>query len=161
MPQSGGAKVLVVGLGNLLLCDDGVGIHAVRALAEEPPSGAQLMEVGTNVLGALDEIERAQVVIALDAVDAGRQPGAVVRFELSLGERRAAPPSLHELDFAGLLGLLPPDRRPHTVVLGVQPAAVEAGISLSPAVRAALPRLLSAVRREVGDLAAPVPRAEV
>ena len=152
MPQPGGAKVLVVGLGNLLLCDDGVGVHAVRALAEKPPSGAQLMEVGTSVLGALNEIECAQAVLALDAVDAGEQPGAVVRFELSPDERRAAPPSLHELDLVAALGLLPPDRRPHTVVLGVQPAAVEPGIGLSPAVRAALPRLLSAVRREVGDL---------
>jgi hydrogenase maturation protease len=152
MPQPDGRKVLVVGLGNLLLGDDGVGVHAVRALAGTPPSGARLMEVGTNVLGALDEIEDAWAVIALDALDGGMQPGAVLRVELSPNERRATPPSLHELDVAGVLGLLPPDRRPRIVVLGVQPATLEAGIGLSPRVEAALPRLLWAVRREVDDL---------
>src|SRR5512139_4136670 len=125
MPQPGEATVLVVGLGNLLLSDDGVGIHAVRALDGEAPSGAQLMEVGTNVLGALNEIEGARAVVALDAVDAGAEPGAVVRLELSPNERRATPPSLHELDFAGVLGLLAPSRRPHAIVLGVQPAELQ------------------------------------
>jgi len=140
--------VVVLGLGNVLLQDDGVGVHAAWALMREPPAGCEVIEVGTASLSTLDDIERAGRVIAIDAVETGHAPGTVVRFELDEGARPGAS-SLHDLGIAGVLSLLPPEARPPAVVLGVVPERIATGLELSETVSAALPRLLDAIRAEV------------
>lgn len=136
----------ILGLGNLLLADDGVGIHALRALAADPPPGAILREVGTAVFDALAVLECATRVIAIDAVDAGQPPGTVVRFELGASDAPTSPPSLHHLNLPALLRSLPEAARPPVVVVGIQPGVISLGTALSPAVSASLPTLLREVR---------------
>jgi hydrogenase maturation protease len=145
------APVVILGLGNLLLTDDGVGVHAVRALNADPPAGAVVQEVGTAVFDALAFLEDADTVIAIDAVDAGRPPGTVVRFEVGGDEQAAAPPSLHDLDLPALLRSMPAARRPRVHVVGVQPALLAPGLELSAEVRDAMPTLLRAVRDLAGE----------
>jgi hydrogenase maturation protease len=153
------SSILVAGLGNLLMSDDGVGVHAVRALRDEPLEGALALEVGTAALDALPYLERAEHVIALDALEGGRPPGTLYRY--TLGEQDARPPGgcLHELDLAATLYMLELHERPEVLVLGVQPERLELGLTLSPKVEASLPHLLEAVRETVRELAArrPVP----
>jgi len=144
--------VLVLGLGNELLRDDGVGVHAVRALAAERLRGVDMMEIETATLDALGPIERARAVIALDAVDAGRPPGTVLRVSLDEVPTLPVPVSLHALDLPALLQLIPEASRPQVVVLGVQPGTIGPGMDLSPEVRGALPHLLAAVRDTIGTL---------
>ncbi len=139
-------SLTILGLGNLLLTDDGVGIHAVRALAADPPPGAVLCEVGTAVFDALAVLERATRVIAIDAIDAGQPPGTVVRFELDAADAQPTPPSLHDLDLPALVRSLPAAARPPILMVGIQPEAISFGTALSPAVSAALPTLLREVR---------------
>ena len=136
----------ILGLGNLLLTDDGVGVHALRALAADPPPGAILCEVGTAVFDALAVLERATRVIAIDAIDAGQPPGTVVRFELDGADAPPPPSSLHDLDLPALVRTLPDAARPPIVVVGIQPEAVSYGMALSPVVTASLPVLLREVR---------------
>ncbi|MHC4499981.1 MAG: hydrogenase maturation protease, partial [Planctomycetota bacterium] len=62
-------NVAIVGLGNLLLSDDGVGIHAVRQLQKDPPEGVAVAEVGTAALRAQELLGQADIVIAIDAVE--------------------------------------------------------------------------------------------
>jgi hydrogenase maturation protease len=143
-----GGPVVVLGLGNVLMQDDGVGVHAAWALMRDPPAGCEVIEVGTASLSTLDDIERAGRVIAIDAVETGHPPGTVVRFELDEGARPAAS-SLHDLGIAGVLSLLPPAARPRAVVVGIVPERIATGLELSETVSAALPRLLDAVRAEV------------
>jgi hydrogenase maturation protease len=139
-------RLAILGLGNLLLTDDGVGIHALRALAADPPPGVLLREVGTAVFDALAVLECATRVIAIDAVDAGQPPGTVVRFELAASDAPTCPPSLHHLNLPALLRSLPEAGRPPVVVVGIQPGVISLGTALSPAVSAALPTLLREVR---------------
>ncbi len=141
--------IVVLGLGNILLLDDGVGVHAVRRLIAEGLQECVPIEIGTAALDALDAIEGAGCVIALDAVKSGHPPGTVVRYVLDDREITTPPPSLHDLGLAGVLRLLPAASRAPVVVLGVEPDRIEIGIGLSDRVAASLPRLLDATRAEV------------
>lgn len=141
-------RVLVLGLGNWLMSDDGIGVHAVRALAEDPPAGADLVDAGTAVLDALPLVEAADRVLLLDAVTAGGPPGTVCTFDAR--DATAARPalSLHSLDLPSALACFGRGPGPREIrVLGVEPARIGYGTELSTAVRAALPALTSAARR--------------
>jgi hydrogenase maturation protease len=145
--------LLILGLGNLLMSDDGVGVHAARALAADPPRGTVVLDVGTAVFGALSALEGAAAVIAIDAVDADEPPGTIVQYTLDESGPPIVPPSLHDLDFPALLRSLPPGARPPVTVVGVQPARIAPGLDLSPAVAGRLPDLLAAVREAARSLA--------
>jgi hydrogenase maturation protease len=138
----GDERILVAGLGNLLLRDDGVGVHAVRALQQNPPPGAIAVEVGTAVLDALHLLERADKVLAIDAMQAGCEPGTVYRCGVSdIGEEKQRA-SLHEVSLLSVLRFLPSDRRPEITILGVEPGAIDYGLELSREVEAALPQVV-------------------
>ncbi len=140
--------IVVLGLGNILLRDDGVGVHAVRNLIGDGLDGCVLIEVGTAVLGILDSLDDAVEVIALDAVESGHAPGTIVRFELD-GRVTTTATSLHDLGLAGVLRSIPAASRPRVIVLGIEPQRIEIGTGLSEVVADALPRLVEATRREV------------
>lgn len=163
-------RILVAGLGNELLSDDGVGVHAARLLREQAPSrlseGIVVAEVGTAVGDAMELLEWADFVLAIDAMQAGGRPGTLYRaLEDDLeGDGRS---SLHQLSLLGALRLVqqevlgraaqatgqtaPSERwqRPRVEILGVEPASLELGMGLSPAVRDALPAVAAEAWRVI------------
>ncbi len=145
----GAGRILVAGLGNLLLRDDGVGVHAVRALQQSPPPGAIAVEVGTAVLDAVPLLERVEKVLAIDAMEAGGAPGAIYRCGVSdvAGQRERA--SLHEVSLLSVLQFIPADRRPEISILAIEPGIIDYGLELSPGVEAALPRVIELVKHIV------------
>jgi len=147
--------ILILGLGNPLQADDGVGCRVAQALELlELPDNVEVMDGGTPGIGLLNLFEGRQRVILIDAAEMEREPGAVVRFrpeDVSLtGSTQRL--SLHRtgvadaLSLARTLGLALPE----IVVFGVQPARVDWSESLSPAVQAAVPSVIQAVLKEVG-----------
>jgi hydrogenase maturation protease len=141
-------RILIAGLGNELLADDGVGVHAVRELLKYPPvSGIIIVEVGTAVLNALHLIEWADRIIALDAMQAGAPVGTIYEFGVHDAAENSRQVSLHELNFMAALRFLPARHCiPEVNILGVEPETISYGLELSPAVQAALPRLVARVR---------------
>ncbi len=141
-------KILIAGLGNLLLRDDGVGVHAVQELQKAPQPGVRVVEVGTALLDALHLFEWADKILAIDAMRAGRSPGTLYSFGVSEVED---PPqvSLHELGLLSALRFLTEGKRPPVVILGVEPAVIDYGLDLSPEVQSALPALTQSVRKMV------------
>jgi hydrogenase maturation protease len=149
------APVLVVGIGNAVFGDDGLGVHAVEALRHDAnpgrpalPAGVDLLDGGTAGLGLLPAIGHARALVIIDAVDVGATPGSVhvlTGADLSANQVRL---SVHQLGASDLLaaarltGTLP-DR---VVLVGAQPATADTGVDLSPAMAAALPRVLALVR---------------
>ena len=128
--------VLVLGLGNELLCDDGVGVHIVRLLQKEPPAqGVLIAEAGTAILRLQHLLEQANHVIAIDAVRAGDTPGTVYCFDIDQAHM-SRPVSLHDLGIVGLLQLMPVDSRPKVTILGIEPETIDYGMELSPSVQA-------------------------
>jgi hydrogenase maturation protease len=142
-------RILIAGLGNLLLMDDGVGVHAVQELQKSPPDGAVVAEVGTAVLSALHLLEWADKILALDAMQAGGAPGTIYAFGTDDVDRGGIQVSLHELNLLAALGFLKNKARPEIVILGVEPEKIDYGLELTPPVAAALPELTVAVQELV------------
>ncbi len=144
------AHTVVLGLGNLLLGDEGVGVHAARALLAGGVPGAEVLDVGTAILDALPALARAERLVVIDAVQAGGTPGSIYRMPFDRVRPAATVAGLHGFDLARALALAGRAEAPErVVVLGVEPARVEWSVELSPAVAAAMPFLLDAVRVEV------------
>jgi hydrogenase maturation protease len=152
---------LVLGLGNPLRRDDGVGPRLVSELAQQGlPRGVTALDGGTGGLRLLSVMEGWGRVVVVDAADVSRAPGEFVRFvpgeaglvgaAAGVGACRARPISLHNLGLAELLALARRLGRslPEIVVYGVQPADLGWGEGLSQAVEAGIPRLREAVLEE-------------
>jgi hydrogenase maturation protease len=145
-------EVLVLGLGNELLTDDGVGVHVVRMLQKEPPlEGILAAEVGTGILHAQYLLEQAAHVIAVDAVRAGDEPGSVYRFDIDQAQLNI-PTSLHELGIVGLMQLIPEPDRPKVTIIGIEPDTIDYGMDLSPVVQKAVPGVVLIVREMTIEL---------
>lgn len=142
-----GGRLLALGLGNELLSDDGVGIHAIRALQEEPSPGVTAVELGTAILHGLEYLETADRVLVLDAVKGGAPPGTVYFFEAEKGRRPAAFSSVHALGLCEAANLLLRGRVPPMTVVGVEPARLDYGFELSSPVRRALRDVIWLSRR--------------
>lgn len=142
---NGYPKIVVAGVGNLLMHDDGVGLHAIALLREDPPSNVLLAQVGTAALHAQDIFEEADLVIVIDAVKAQGDPGEIYYFDLEDAQTDNVH-SLHDLGIGGVIKLIPADKRPRVVVVGVEPEIIDYGMELSPAVTAALPKVAETVR---------------
>ncbi len=147
-------RVLVLGIGNTLLQDEGLGVRAVQRLQEryELPAEVQVVDGGVMGLALLPYLEGVTHLLVVDAVQMGAEPGTLIRLE---GEEipRALPlkMSLHQvglqelLFFAQLQETLPP----HVVLWGMEPASFDPGLDLSPPVAARLDDLVDAVYREL------------
>jgi hydrogenase maturation protease len=151
-----GAPVLVLGVGNLLMGDEGVGIHALRAFETEPlPDTARVLDGGTAGIDLLGEIQRARVVVMIDATRDGRPAGTIALLRPKAAG--AIPQGLSAHDFglkdlfaaATLLGTMPTVYLFTVSVETVHPMCLE----LSEPVEAAIPEVVRAVRALVAGLA--------
>jgi hydrogenase maturation protease len=145
--------LLVLGLGNVLLQDDGVGAAAVAWLLERyaPPDAVRVLDGGTLGLALLPYLETADAVILVDAIKADALPGSLVRMEgEDVGPAVATRLSPHQVGVADLLdGARWLGRYPDSLVLlGLVPQSMDLAVGLSPRVHAALPEL---VERVVGE----------
>ncbi|HEX4077132.1 MAG TPA: HyaD/HybD family hydrogenase maturation endopeptidase [Candidatus Acidoferrales bacterium] len=142
------SDTVVIGVGNTILSDDGVGVHAARLLQNDPrvPGGIAILDGGTIGLELVPYACDASRVLLLDAMNSGGPPGTFARIT---GQDLLATKtgwSAHQLGVADLIAALAlvSSRPQEIVVLGVQPANTDWGTSLSPAVEAALMPLVDA-----------------
>lgn len=145
----------IIGVGNPLMGDDGVGIAAIERLSQRVlPDGVEVIDGGTGGITLLTLMEGAGRVVLIDAVEMGREPGTVVRFtpdEVVMTGAGETGLSLHETGLAQVfalgaeLGSLPDE----IVMFGVQPDSVERRLGLSPRVEQALEPLLDEILAEV------------
>ena len=142
-------KTLVLGLGNLVHSDDGLGVHAIQALQQDSrvPAGTVLMDGGTLGLNLLPHISAFQRLLVVDALDVGEPAGTLLRLEGKALQNLPGKASVHQLGFADLMVALELlGESPEEIVLfGVQPLSTEWSAELTPPVREALGPLLDAV----------------
>ncbi len=147
-PRSRHSDIAILGIGNILLTDDGAGVHAVRALALCGccPPDVRLVDGGTLSFSLAEVIETSDMLIALDATELGAPPGTLRAFEDAaldafLGSNRRR--SVHEvalfdmMALAALTGRLPR----HRALIGIQPARFDWGDAPSDMVAAAIPAM--------------------
>jgi hydrogenase maturation protease len=148
--------VVVMGIGNILLKDDGVGIHALRKL-QEAGSFPENIEVEIIDCGTTSDISvfldsSVDKIIIIDAVQAHGKTGAIYRFTPDVFESEKQDiTSVHYLNlkecmvFMRLSGIYPEE----VIIIGVEPGEMDWGMNLTSEVESRLPELLSILRREI------------
>ena len=142
-------RTLVLGLGNLVHGDDGLGVHAIERLRRDlrVPPEVVLMDGGTQGLSLISHIAGVDRLLVIDAIDVGREPGTLIRLEGEAVKKIPGKPSVHQLGFADLmvaLNLLG-DSPSEVVVFGVQPESTDWSSELTASVTQSLDGLLIAV----------------
>lgn len=160
------APILVMGLGNVLLQDEGLGVRALRRLTERYilPDDVEAIDAGALGLSLLSFLEGVEEVLIIDAVHRGQRPGSLIRLE---GE---------EVAWAETMHLLPQDVHLHELIVlrgsagsspqrivlwGMEPGTSEPGLELTPECEAHLDDLVDAVVRELrawGADVRPIPK---
>lgn len=146
-------KIVVLGVGNILLQDEGVGIHVIQALQKMSlPENIDVIEGGTAGLELLPLIEDYSHMIVVDAVNAGEKPGTLFRFKPDdvTGFPGNIETSVHQL---GLLEVLQMGKLigklPDTVIIAVQPKSFDWGMELTPELQAKMPQIIDLVFKEI------------
>lgn len=151
----GPAEILVLGLGNILLGDEGLGVRVIERLLEQYdfPEGVRVMDGGTLGLDLLPYLEDASRLLVVDAVQARKAPGALIRLvrdeiPVFLDASKVSP---HQEGLQDLLAVAAlKDYLPDEVVFwGAQIATLGVGLELSPAVAAKVDTLTDKVLEEL------------
>ena len=154
MHENSGSGVLVLGIGNLVMSDDGAGVRVVQKLQREYcfPDTVEIMDGGTLGLDLLPKLEGIGRLIVVDAVETGKQPGTCIRLtgaELPIAlETKVSPHQMGLKDLlsvAELLGHQPGEM----VLIGVQPGSIEMDTELTAAVEVKIDEMVSMVLNEL------------
>ena len=142
--------ILIVGVGNALLTDDGIGVHAVRELEKDPLPGVTVVDVGTAILHGLHFLESARRVLVIDAAKGGKPPGTIYLYDTADENERQTMVTIHAMGLCQAMRLLPPGQSSPTItVLGVEPESLAYGMDLSPRLQQALPHVVALARETV------------
>jgi len=149
-------RIMVMGIGNVLMQDDGVGVHVIRKLEElDLPPHVELVDAGTHSYDLLDYLYKADVCIVVDAMHAGGKPGTVYRAPLEeLGmEPNPNIQSLHEISFAEAIYMLKLEGyNPQVLIYGVEPQTVDLGLELTPVVAEQVPFILERIQQDIQEM---------
>lgn len=150
------ARIFVVGVGNIFLGDDGFGVEVATRMRRRPvPVGVQVEDYGirgVHLAYALSE-GSFDLVVLVDALDLGEEPGVITVFEPELDGPVDVLPDAHDLDPASVIGLLSGlgGSVGRMLVVGCQPASVEERMGLSPAVEAAVDEAIAVIQELVQE----------
>ena len=149
-----GPKVLVLGIGNLVMSDDGVGVKVVQKLQREYrfAETVEIMDGGTLGLDLLPKLEGIERLIVVDAVETGQKPGTCVRLvgeELPIAlETKVSPHQMGLKDLLSVAELIGHSPR-EMVLIGVQPGSIEMDTELTPEVEAKVDELARMILNEL------------
>ncbi len=146
-------RIVVIGVGNLLLKDEGIGIHAVQSLQEiDLPPDIKLIDGGTSP-DLIAYTRAGDKIIIIDAARAGGQAGTIYRFKPEdLAAEKGSLASAHELGVVQNLKLmsLTGSEPVETVIIGIEPKEIDWGMELSAELKQKLPEIVQAVLKEMG-----------
>ena len=147
--------ILVLGIGNILLRDEGVGVHVVQEIQKRAvPEGVEVCDGGTFGIDLIDTIAGRRKVIVIDAVQADAAPGTVLKFgPEDMAAKEIRDMSLHQLGLletltmAQQLGCAPDE----VVIFGIVPKEMTPGLELSAEVAAVVPKVVELVMAELAQ----------
>jgi hydrogenase maturation protease len=146
-------KIIILGIGNLLLSDEGVGVHVAHELMKmDLPEEVSVVEGGTDGFRLIDIITEADRLIVIDAVKGDSAPGSIYRFDIDEVKNVSSgfKTSVHQigiLEVIHLSGLI--GKTPRTTVIGIEPKSIEMSMELSPEIRSKVPRIIELIKEEI------------
>ncbi len=150
-------NVLVAGIGNIFLGDDGFGVEVVKRMyGTAVPEGVKVADFGIRGVHLSYELLDGDydALVLIDALPMGEEPGTVAIFEPDVESVEASGVDAHSMNPAVVLGMLTNmgGHVPRVVVVGCEPLSVEEGIGLSEPVIAAIVPAIETVRRVLTDI---------
>jgi hydrogenase maturation protease len=142
----------VVGIGNALFRDEGIGCHVVHALEGIPLPDVEIIDGGTCP-DVLQLLENAEKLVIVDAVKGGGMPGQIYRFhpeDMTLEQKALV--SLHDMSLVDSLKLMQVWHNiDEAVIIGVEPKDIDWGLELSPELQEKIPRIIDAILAELNN----------
>lgn len=152
-------KLLVLGVGNILMMDEGIGVHAVHELLKEkeiwPEEELDIIDGGTFTQDIFYLFVEYEKILVLDIVKGGSRPGTIYRLtEDNLRQNQKQTLSLHDIDLLDSLSMaeLASGRKPELHVLGIEPEKINWDMKLTPTLDALFPQYVELARREISQL---------
>ena len=151
MEKKSEGKILIVGMGNFIYRDEGIGVHIIQEMKKmELPSHIELLDIGTSTMDLMSYLKEVKKLIVIDAMRAGGKPGTIYKCKPEdLLPKDEGPISLHEI---GLLETLNMTKKLgmeiQTVIVGIEPEIMEWGTELTEAVKNKIPLIIEAVLKE-------------
>lgn len=147
-------KTMILGVGNLLLRDEGVGVHAAVNLQEYPlPDNIEVIEGGTDGFKLFHLIMEADRLIVVDCVKGGGEPASIYRFDIDDFDHfpDIYKTSVHQISITEVINLSGTMRTPpKTTIIGVEPEEMSMSMELSPNLEGKLPKILEIVLETAG-----------
>lgn len=147
-------RAVVLGVGNVILADEGVGVRVVEALERDylMPPGVNVIDAGTSGMEMLDDLSHLDFLLVVDAIAAGKAPGELVQLRGDavpvFFRRNLSPHGIGLSDVLAALEFLGAEPK-ETVILGVQPTSLELSTELTPAIAKRIPELVAQVVAEL------------
>lgn len=149
-------RTLILGVGNMLQKDDGIGVFVVNHLLEsgiELPGGVDIVDGGTAGLDLIPIMYDYERIIIIDALKVNDAPGSVYRFSPEHLLSSTSQISLHEIGISEILKMLKiQGANPEVEIIGIVPEDIETlDISISPAVEESVPKVMDLILESVGQ----------
>ena len=146
-------RIVVLGVGNELLSDEGVGVHVIREMQKlNLPPEIEIMEGGTDGFGLINIITFTDRLVIIDSLKGGNAPGTIYKFNIEEAPKTLDifKTSVHQigiLEVIHLSGLI--GKTPETTVIGVEPKDISTGMELSKEVKTKIPKIIDLVLKEI------------
>ncbi len=149
-------KIVIIGIGNLLLKDEGIGIHVINELEKyKLPSNVEIYDGGTGGFKLIDLMHGAKRVIFIDAVETGKAPGTITTFK-SEDVRSMYPKkkySLHNTDLLEVIKMVELlEHPPEIEIMGIQPKTINYGTTLSRELTDSIHDIISTIYNEIDNI---------
>ena len=150
------SKIVVIGIGNLLLMDEGIGVHTINELeTHDLPKSIEIYDGGTGGFKLIDLMHGAARVIFIDAVETGKAPGSVTIFSAeevhSLYNKKKY--SLHDTDLMEIIKMAEMLGNPPMIeIVGIQPKIINYGTTLSNELAGSMSNIMNTVLRRIEEV---------
>ncbi|WP_238537653.1 HyaD/HybD family hydrogenase maturation endopeptidase [Sporolactobacillus vineae] len=149
-------KITILGIGNSLYSDEGLGVQILPRLQEalKDIGNLEFVDGTTEGMQLLGPVEATRSLIIIDAVNAGKDPGTQIRLEKEeIPSFNGIKMSVHQIGFQEVVSAAQlRDRLPERMVMfGIQPASLDLGTELSETVQSAVPELIGRIRRQLRE----------
>ena len=150
------SKIVVIGIGNLLLMDEGIGVHTINELEKHDlPGSIEIYDGGTGGFKLIDLMQGAARVIFIDAVDTGKAPGSVTIFRAeevhSIYNKKKY--SLHDTDLMEIIKMAEMLGNPPMIeIVGIQPKTINYGTTLSKELAGSMSNIVNSVLKRIEEV---------
>jgi len=153
--QDANAKILIAGIGNLLLTDEGIGVHIIRELGKRKlPENVELVDIGTASFDLLTFMQGKDKVIIIDAMAVDDEPGTLYKLspdDIISGKQKLLT-SLHQFGIPEVLSSIrQKGEKIKIVIFGIVPKDYQTyGTELTPELKKSLPKVIKEILKEIG-----------